>query len=218
MYDGLNAFENEDGEAHNLLGALVQALQAEEHGLSDDELYGNLFIYNMAGHETTTNTVATSIAYLAAAPQWQDWICEELRAVLGKSSSVGEWDYADVYPQLRRCQAVQLETLRLHGSTVFLPKAIGSIAQVVTIKKTEYVIPPKTFVLANSQALHCDPQIWGADALHCRLNGRMGGSSNLVFLERKSSSILGQAPLLAELEAQGSVLAKSSLRSNSRQS
>ncbi|KAL9066892.1 MAG: hypothetical protein Q9157_006984 [Trypethelium eluteriae] len=170
MIEGVKASvaENKDSEAHNLLGALVQASQAEKHGLSDDELYGNLFIYNMAGHETTANAVATSIAYLAAAPQWQDWICEELRTVLGKSSSVEDWNYEHMYPRLRRCQAIQLETLRIHGSTVFLPKATGSLAQVVSINETEYLIPPNTFVIANSQALHCDPQIWGADALQWR--------------------------------------------------
>ncbi|KAI9713837.1 MAG: hypothetical protein M1820_000567 [Bogoriella megaspora] len=170
MVDGVKSSpaKNQDIEAHNLLGALVQASQAENHGLSDDELYGNLFIYNMAGHESTANTVATSVAYLAAAPKWQDWIFKELREVLEYSSSTRSWIYEEVYPRLKRCQAIQLETLRLHGSTVFLPKATGNATQIVTIAGTDIAIPPNTFVVANSQALHCDTRSWGDDALEWR--------------------------------------------------
>ncbi|KAI9686047.1 MAG: hypothetical protein M1822_004030 [Bathelium mastoideum] len=155
-------------EAPNLLGALVQASQAEEHGLSDDELYGNLFIFNVAGHESTANTVATAVAYLAAAPQWQEWIHEEIHMICGRSSTAGDWKYEGIYPRLVRCQAIQLETLRVHGSTVFLPKATADTPQALTIDGTEHMLPPNTFVSVNSQALHCDPKLWGNDALEWR--------------------------------------------------
>ena len=170
MVDGVKAsVANGKGrEAHNLLGALVQASQAEAQGLSDDELYGNLFIYNLAGHETTANTVATAIAYLAAEPRWQDWIVEEIRAVAGSSSGIANWKYEEMWPQLTRCQAVQYETLRVHGSVVYIPKGTPNAAQALTIGETEHIIPPNTFVLVNSQALHSDTQVWGDDALEWR--------------------------------------------------
>lgn len=70
-------------ESNNLLSALVRAYEAAPEGynksasagnvsLVDDELYGNLFIYNLAGHESTANTLAAAIAYLAVQPRWQD--------------------------------------------------------------------------------------------------------------------------------------------------
>lgn len=73
-----------------------------------------------------------------------------------------------MYPKLVRCQAVMLETLRLHGPTVFLLKSTGNSTCVLTIAGKERVIPSSTFVLTNSQALHCNTDTWGADALQFR--------------------------------------------------
>lgn len=177
-----SAADRSDSERSNLLSALVHASEAVSEagqekgsrvrsGLADDELYGNLFIYNMAGHESTANTIATSIAYLAAAPRWQKWVHEEVRQVTAEQSTEPQnWVYEDVYPRLRRCQAIQLETLRLHGSTVFLPKSTGNSSCTLAIAGKEHVIPPSSFVVTNSQALHCDPKTWGADALEWRPN------------------------------------------------
>lgn len=186
-----------EAEANNLLSALVRASEAASEGqpnkaysgragLADDELYGNLFIYNMAGHETTANTLATAIAYLAAQPQWQSWVREEIRNVASESSSqlqVGAWEYGKVYPQLVRCQAVMLETLRIHGSTVFLPKSTGNSGCALTIVGKEHNIPSGTFVVVNSQALHCDRDTWGADALDFRPSRWMKNTSQLAGQE-----------------------------------
>ena len=60
--------------AMNLLSNLVRANEAAtatggtkgsvgQVGLTDDELYGNLFAATIAGHETTANSIATSIAF-----------------------------------------------------------------------------------------------------------------------------------------------------------
>lgn len=177
------AAQRPESEANNLLSALVRASEATaaenrdnkayagKAGLADDELYGNLFIYNMAGHETTANTLATAIAYLAAQPRWQSWVREEIEKVASDSpSDLQSWEYEKAYPQLVRCQAVMLETLRIHGSTVFLPKSTGNSACALTIAGKEHIIPSGTFVVTNSQALHCNRDTWGADALAFRPN------------------------------------------------
>jgi len=39
--------------------------------LTVDEIWGNLFIYNLAGHDTTASTLAYAIALLACHPEWQ---------------------------------------------------------------------------------------------------------------------------------------------------
>lgn len=119
-------------DATNLLSALVRASEIASHdkpenghmgrgGLAEDELYGNLFIYNLAGHESTANTIATAIMYLAAQPYWQGWLHEEITTTV-QSDTLQSSDYESLFPRLVRCQAVMLEVLRLHGSTVFLPK------------------------------------------------------------------------------------------------
>lgn len=74
--------------------------------LSNDELYGNLFTYNLAGHETTANTLSFAVYLLAAFPEWQEWVREEVDLVCGRSGD-GEMEtaYEDVFPNLKRLRA-----------------------------------------------------------------------------------------------------------------
>ena len=66
------------------MSSLVRASdQAKENALTDDEIYGNTFIDNLAGHETTVHTLTYTINLLAAHPFYQDWIHEKLLSVLG---------------------------------------------------------------------------------------------------------------------------------------
>lgn len=82
--------------------------------LSNDELYGNLFTYNLAGHETTANSLSFSIYLLAAFPEWQEWVREEVDAVCGTSAG-GQVNtaYEDVFPNLKRCRAFLVSHCRL---------------------------------------------------------------------------------------------------------
>jgi cytochrome P450 len=73
-------------------------------GLSVDEVYGNIFVINFAGHDTTANTLAFSMALLATEPNVQDWVAEEVRNLVTEDDS--SWDYSHIYPQLLRCRAV----------------------------------------------------------------------------------------------------------------
>ena len=52
--------------------------------LSDTELYGNLFLVNMAGFETTATVLTYTLALLAANREIQDWVGEEVDAVWGR--------------------------------------------------------------------------------------------------------------------------------------
>ena len=76
-------------------------------GLTDSEIYGNLFLYNFAGHETTGNILTYSILLLAAHPQWQDWLAEEIECVFGDQPCDQAWAY-NQFPRLKRCLAVMV--------------------------------------------------------------------------------------------------------------
>ena len=52
-------------------------------GLTNSEVLGNLFLYSFAGHKTTGKILTYNILLLAAQPQWQDWIAEEIQHVFG---------------------------------------------------------------------------------------------------------------------------------------
>lgn len=124
------AFEQGDLTRHNLMSALVRASEESREaartakessdvsaaGLSDDEVYGNLFIYNLAGHDTTAATLHFAITLLAVFPEWQTWIAEEVDEVR-KSDSAGMWYYEQTFPILERCLALMV---RMINATVHL--------------------------------------------------------------------------------------------------
>jgi hypothetical protein len=102
-----------DSEKDNLLTALVRAGNAASQGkerssLSHDEVMGNLFIYNVAGHDTTANTICYAIYLLAAQPDYQDWLREEIGSVFQGNDKVETWEYEKAFPKLKRCLALMV--------------------------------------------------------------------------------------------------------------
>lgn len=102
---------------NNLITSLVRASQASvdreestkghQDGLTEEEGYGNIFVFNFAGHDATANSLAIGICLLATRPNVQDWIAEEINAVLAGVDSK-ESSYEAAFPYLPRCLAVVL--------------------------------------------------------------------------------------------------------------
>ena len=74
-------------------------------GLTEDEVYGNIFVYNFAGHDTMAITLNWALYLLAARPEVQNWISEEICSVITDDHS-STWNYNEIYPKLSRSQAV----------------------------------------------------------------------------------------------------------------
>lgn len=96
----------------NLMSILVRSADAdkEQHGrssMTDEEIYGNLFIYNMAGHETVAGALHHSIIYMSAYPDLQDWVSEEVNHI-SKGTDISQSDYATIFPRLKRCRAIMV--------------------------------------------------------------------------------------------------------------
>lgn len=111
----------------NLMSSLVRVSEDEQKknrnlnadgrkGLSIGEILGNIFVINFAGHDTTANTLAYSMLLLAAYPEVQDWVGEEIKEVLGDSSSE-TWSYEALFPRLKRCLAVLVRIILQRMST-----------------------------------------------------------------------------------------------------
>ena len=49
--------------------------------LSEEEIRGNLFLFTIAGFDTTANTMGYALTLLAIHPEWQDWVIEEIDRV-----------------------------------------------------------------------------------------------------------------------------------------
>tara|TARA_R110002003_G_scaffold125_4_gene11400 strand:- start:7942 stop:8964 length:1023 start_codon:yes stop_codon:yes gene_type:complete len=108
------------GRSRSLLESLICANEAGKSEetkqgtrpsyLTESELYSNIFVFNLAGYETTSGTLTLALPYLAAHPELQDWVCEEFKNAFTNSEMP---DYTTTYPNLVRCQAIMYETLRL---------------------------------------------------------------------------------------------------------
>ena len=100
----------------SLMTSFVRALDTHQkgdsspRGLTVDEIFGNIFVINFAGHDTTANTLAFAALLLAAYPDVQDWVAKELRAVFGneqgRDKACPNWDYNEIFPRLLRCRTV----------------------------------------------------------------------------------------------------------------
>ena len=75
--------------------------------LSSTEITGNLFVFSVAGFDTTANTLGYTLTLLASYPEWQDWIVEEIDEVLREH---GHLDYLQTFPLLKRCLALMVST------------------------------------------------------------------------------------------------------------
>jgi cytochrome P450 len=106
------SLNHEKKSSSSLITSLVRALDTHQKdttkGMSIEEIYGNLFVINFAGHDTTANTLAFALLLLVAYPEIQDWIGEELCQVTKTTTADGlnYWDYGVLFPKLVRCRSV----------------------------------------------------------------------------------------------------------------
>ncbi|TFK26968.1 cytochrome P450 [Coprinopsis marcescibilis] len=112
--------KSEKVERHDLLSALVDSNISEDGGqvMTEDELMGNIFIFLLAGHETTAHTLAFTFALLALYQDEQDRLFIDIQSILADD----ELPTYSQMPLLTRCMAVFNETLRLFPPVPGIPK------------------------------------------------------------------------------------------------
>lgn len=158
-------------------------------GLTDMELFGNMFTYGVAGHETTAHTLNYTMHLLAAYPEWQDWIQVEVDQVYqGIPTDTAEISYTEYYPRLKRCIALmvlislplvnqneslkrltlltylQHEVLRLFPPVLDHNKqSLGPEGKTICIEGREVYFPPNTAFHLNAIGCHTMREYWGPD-------------------------------------------------------
>lgn len=145
---------NHEAGEDNLMTVLVRASEASRQAskstltLADDEVFGNIFTFAFAGHETTANTVAFALVLLAANPQCQEWLAEEISHVLGENGSPEAQKYEEVFPKLKRCLAVMVShcTLKIRNNESLIPVSTRPCAFMVLLssflKPLDYILEP----------------------------------------------------------------------------
>lgn len=168
-----NSKASKEAQRTGLLEALINANESEKQQLqkpssrpsylTDSELYGNLFVFNLAGYETTAGTMTFALPYLAAHLDIQGWVREEVDAHF-TSSSVSS--YEETYPKLVRCMALMHEVLRLAGPAPQMIRS-PSVPTVLPISTssgtTSITVQPDTLISAHFYSLHLSPRYWGSD-------------------------------------------------------
>jgi len=138
--------------------------------LSDSDVMGNLFMFIIAGHETSANSIHFSIILLALHPEIQRRVQHELSAIF-QGRPVSAWSYDSDLKQLFNSllAAVLNEELRLIGPVIAIPKVVGSTPQQLSISGRDCTFPAETMIRLCVSSVHHNPNFWPA------------GPSNSVF-------------------------------------
>jgi hypothetical protein len=99
--------------------------------LSEEEISGNLYLFTVAGMDTTANSLAYALTVVAIYPEWQQWIFEELDVVL-KEGNILDYDYAVIFPKLTRCLALMV---RMRNYTA------EKLLRLCSMKSSGYILP-----------------------------------------------------------------------------
>lgn len=128
----------------DMLSVLIHA------GMSDDLIRDQLMTMLIAGHDTSTASLAWSLYLLGAHPDAQARARAEIDAVLGDAPPS-----ADTYPQLTYLEQVMDETLRLYP-----PIHLGSRLAARDLEFDGYTIAKDTRVLYSIYLTQRNPAYW----------------------------------------------------------
>ncbi|KAK8103453.1 cytochrome P450 [Apiospora kogelbergensis] len=134
--------------------------------LERSEVIGDLFTLIRAGHETTASAISISLALLAAHPQYQVWVQEEIDRVLADGANTH--DYKTIFPKLKRLQAVMFETERLYHPLVMNLRYTPTESTTCLSGGKLVKLPAQTRLQLNLHVSYCSDAIWGDDTLDWR--------------------------------------------------
>ncbi|KAL9082687.1 MAG: hypothetical protein Q9165_008819 [Trypethelium subeluteriae] len=160
LHDGSTAKE---GSRETLLTAVLRSNTKNPEGgtLTDVEVKGNLFIFLLAGYDTTANTILFCCITLALYPSIQDQVIEEIDRVCGEVEKVGRSELSFVHdmPKFRYLIAFMYEVMRVFP--IVLPVArVAAGFQKLPFGNDTYLLPPNTAIVVNNTAIQHDPASW----------------------------------------------------------
>ncbi|EKM52729.1 uncharacterized protein PHACADRAFT_261335 [Phanerochaete carnosa HHB-10118-sp] len=156
-------YAEEKEERYDLFSGLLDASEEEFDGeakLTDRELLGNIFIFLLAGHETTAHTLCFTFGLLALYPEQQEKLYRHIKSVIPD-------DRLPTYQEMNSLNesiAVFNETLRLFPPVIAVPKYAAEDTTLVTTdssgNKVVVPIPQGSGVTLSIAGLHYNPRNW----------------------------------------------------------
>jgi cytochrome P450 len=139
-----------DGSKRDILSLLLKAQKESEGGLTDEEIIADIFIFLLAGHETTAHTLNFALRLLALYPDFQEKLHQDTVSVIGSKIPC----YEDIN-NLTMAWNVFKETLRLFPAATVIPKKISK-----GMKLGSHFIPAGTILNLDFYNLHRNPDYW----------------------------------------------------------
>eukprot|EP00158_Paraphelidium_tribonemae_P007389 Partr_v1_DN28228_c2_g1_i2_m75690 putative cytochrome P450 len=143
-------------ETADLLNSLVQAGDSFDGAgksiLDSSELFGDMFAFLLAGHETTAHTLTYTLGMLALHPDIQQRLFESVEEVLHGGRAPNYEDYAD----LDYTGAVIYEILRLFPPTSDIVKMVADD----TLLGGKYHVSKDLLITIHITGLHRNPKYW----------------------------------------------------------
>ncbi|KAI9438742.1 cytochrome P450 [Lactarius indigo] len=151
-------------ERHDLFSVLLDATSDDPDGsltITEQELFGNMFIFLLAGHETTAHTLCFTFALLALYPDEQERLYQHIKGIM--ASLNGMPTYEDMN-RFTRSMAVLNETLRMFppASTIYKKATEDTNLTVGNADggKTTFPVPSGTEIEFHVPGLHYNPRYW----------------------------------------------------------
>jgi cytochrome P450 len=135
----------------DLLARLARAQDPETGApMSEKQLIDNLLTFLAAGHETTAKALTWTLYLLARAPEWQERLVAEVRAVAGEGTvNAGQLD------RLVETRAVLKEAMRLYPPAPVMTRVA---AEDMTLGSK--IVPAGTLIVIPIFAVHRHRQLW----------------------------------------------------------
>ncbi|KAG9099705.1 hypothetical protein FS749_000633 [Ceratobasidium sp. UAMH 11750] len=145
----------ETTEKYDLFSQLLGAHDADDK-LTTEELIGNIFIFLIAGHETTAHALAFLFGLLALYPNEQDKLVLHIEQ---HRPATRDFVYEDLQ-KLTYVTATLYETLRLYPPVINIPK-YTPVDTAIQLSPTQTLsVPSETRASISVPGLHYNPNYW----------------------------------------------------------
>jgi cytochrome P450 len=163
-------YESADAKG-NLLTSILRAsaYEAKSAGrtqaFSEDEVLGNLFLYLIAGYETTANAMTYGFITLALRQDLQDRIIEEVDGVYAEAAAEGRTslNYTDDFEKFQYTYGFMYEVFRLYPGVCLITKMVPKDTTITVYPENksprQHVLPAECRMYLNV-AVHYHERYW----------------------------------------------------------
>jgi len=144
----------------------ITAPGGRKAAFTEDEVMGNLFVYLLAGYETTANAIAYGLVTLALRPDIQTKVREDINKVYKEALAQGrtELTYDDDFEKLEYTYGFMYETFRLFPGVILITKMVDKPQSIVVSSSDNsfksYILPAGTRVYLSSPGVQYNPKYW----------------------------------------------------------